>query len=587
MRFFTSLRLRLAREIHPNHAGDLLLEAGLLGLGIAILEGFGRAFPDESGDVVGVLLLLLTVGALANGARSGRAPLSRRFAHAVRRAVEAVARRTEPAAALAFRLPEAPTPCAWAPRRTTLLVLSGLVVVALLLGPQIPDALLFTRWHLAYTPYVLLLTLLWLLFGLVSTLGLVPGRADRAPPATRARRLVLRVAAFVGLFLAFAALPGWVPLALFGPFAVVAGRGLVHWPWGRFWLWRRDEEGRVAATRIDAWLRATWLAALLALLFVVALAQTGRLLAPTGPSGRFGITTGMGLAATAAAFLLAVRAARLLGRLLGPARQDPARPLVRTLWWPGRTGPEPAWLAAARAAGWRVTTSRRAPRGGFDLVVGIPDHGQRFVSPPDDLPLPEATFRLARRFEVVYRRAFFRRLQRLDRMTRHRVRSRGGGYLFCPHAWPVPSLIRDPPHGEDGSAGGKAAHVGPPFRVVFPLRVRRYLAEVFRRLDVDLVYWDDTVAWAPLRAALGVMLEAYDQGFSPLQDRHFVGLPRVRVTVQEAEDVDRASPDAPGPDRGPPPVRARILLIRRDAGGEGAEAPDEAPSSRRPVPVPV
>ena len=139
----------------------------------------------------------------------------------------------------------------------------------------------------------------------------------------------------------------------------------------------------------------------------------------------------------------------------------------------------------------------------------------------------------------------------------------------------------------DGSGrtvlGGR--HVGRPFADVFPLRTRRYLHQVLHALEVDAIYWDARIPWPTLRLVLGVLFETYDQGRWPALDRHFVGLPRVRVLIQEPEDVD----GGPGPGAGlppdAPPLRARLLLIRRDQGGSEVDEEAPAPSTRQPEPL--
>jgi hypothetical protein len=108
---------------------------------------------------------------------------------------------------------------------------------------------------------------------------------------------------------------------------------------------------------------------------------------------------------------------------------------------------------------------------------------------------------------------------------------------------------------------------------------------VLRDLDVDVVFFEDGVAWPDLRRVFGVLFECYDQRRTPLDVHHFRGLPRVRVLMQ----ADRADPDMEGPDAAlrtedPPPGLARTLVILRDRG-EGDVTDDiPAPGTSRRTP---
>jgi hypothetical protein len=183
-----------------------------------------------------------------------------------------------------------------------------------------------------------------------------------------------------------------------------------------------------------------------------------------------------------------------------------------------------------------------------------------------------------RRFHVVNRREFFRRFHSVVKEARPARRRGGTGFLFCPHVWLVPSLLRD---GEKGASG-----VGRPFAHVFTPRLRRYLGGFLREIGVDVVYWEDAVAWADLRRVLGVAFECWDQRHTPVKERHFVGIPRVRVVLHE-EDAEEATESATRPTGWRPPVAAgaRILVILRDRGGDIARSRTTAPSGRRPQPV--
>jgi hypothetical protein len=190
----------------------------------------------------------------------------------------------------------------------------------------------------------------------------------------------------------------------------------------------------------------------------------------------------------------------------------------------------------------------------------------------------------------VKRREFRRDFQTLYKEATARPRPPGAGYLFCPHAWPVPGIVRDTAGAEvepgaRSSIGGML--VGRPYAAAFTPRLRRYLGGVLRALDLDVIYWEDSVTFADLRRVFVVLFETFDQGRHPALSRHFIGMPRVTVLVQEADEAEEHFLEAAPAEveAMPPPLRARALVIRRDGGGREVEAPDRRPSTRRPEPV--
>jgi hypothetical protein len=242
--------------------------------------------------------------------------------------------------------------------------------------------------------------------------------------------------------------------------------------------------------------------------------------------------------------------------------------------------PPPPELLEARDEGWAVLSGPAAGPDEYDLVAGRGVVGPRALRLHPELARPDRSFRRTRRFHVVHRREFFRRFRTVVREARAARRRGGTGFLFCPHVWLVPSLLRD---GEKGATG-----VGRPFARVFSPRLRRYLGGFLRDVGVDVVYWEDAVTWVDLRRVLGVALECWDQRRTPVCERHFVGLPRVRVVLHE-EDAAEATEPATRPTGWRPPVAAgaRILVILRDRGGDSVRPRSSAPSDRRPQPVSV
>ena len=109
------------------------------------------------------------------------------------------------------------------------------------------------------------------------------------------------------------------------------------------------------------------------------------------------------------------------------------------------------------------------------------------------------------------------------------------------------------------------AYVGPRYGTVFPLRVRRYMGGVMRNLGIDIIYWEDAIRWPDIKRVFGVAFEIHDQRRAPLEERHFVGVPGVRVLIQD----DQAETEAPVDESysTPAPGHMRVLLILKDRGG--------------------
>lgn len=257
-----------------------------------------------------------------------------------------------------------------------------------------------------------------------------------------------------------------------------------------------------------------------------------------------------------------------------------------TLWArDGSAGLEPTWLTAARRTGWIVLRNSDPPLAGFDLVAGLDAHPRAVLEPaPDEAP-EDTSFRLARRFHVVHRRAFFRGFERLFKAARPGCRPPGSGFVFAPHIRFLPGLLRDQ-EAPRGTGSALPRLHGPAYVTVFDARSRRYIGSVLRDLEVDVVFFEDAVSWADLKRVFGVVFECYDQRRTPLDPRWFQGLPRVRVLLQaEPAELDRDESGAPSP-TDPAPALARTLVILRDRGEGDVDVDAPTPGSRRRTPAP-
>ena len=576
-----SFVLHLQRTLAGPRAGRIR-RASLEVLGwtlvIAMLEHLGRA--SDAGDVVDLGLLIVVVGPVAAfagmAASRGRLPLTRAAFAAVGAALRRTARALDPRYHVALRLPSATRPLPDRPLLLPLALLGVAVAATVVLGPRVFDGLLAVKHGFAYTPYLAALALLWAVMLALVTLALV----------LESQAMGRRSAALLGVagLVASALLPGRVLVAAILVLGLMQAVRMARRPLPLYLFCRRDRRGRLRAVSAQTFLRRLHLACVLLLALATALGNADRLADPEMTGGRFAFTGGLGLLAAVAALILTARANSEFGRLLALRGVPPETPLQPTVWW--RTAvtappaPPPSDLLEAREDGWAILAGTEARADAYDLVAGPGVSGPRALRLHPELPRADRAFRRMRRFHVVHRREFFRRFHSVVKEARAARRRGGTGFLFCPHVWLVPSLLRD---GEKGASG-----VGRPFAHVFTPRLRRYLGGFLREIGVDVVYWEDAVAWADLRRVLGVALECWDQRHTPVKERHFVGIPRVRVVLHE-EDAEEATEPATRPTGWRPPVAAgaRILVILRDRGGDIARSRTTAPSGRRPQPVGV
>lgn len=537
---------------------------------VALLEWLGRS--TDLGDVFDLAVVVLGLAPLAllvaAGLRRRWLPLTARaFAHGSRSA-RRLARRLDPQYHLALRLPAGTATHPESPLRGPLLLLASATAGALLLGPRLWAGLDLLR-GLLYTPYLLVLLALWTLALLVATAALVL-EAQSARPRTVLMLWCL------GL-LASAMLPAVALLAAllllgFGQAVRLARRPLVP-----YLFCRRDDRDRVRAVPAQVYLRRMHALAVLATALVVALVNADRLFEPGLAHGRHGFTGGLGLIAAMAGLLLVTHIDLQFGRLLSVRGTPPETPLTPTLAWQG-PGPVPPDVAEAAGEGWKVLDAPLPEEDEVDLFVGPWATGPAVLARCPERTRNERSFLRTRRFHVVHRRDVFRRLKSLVKETRTQRLRGGTGFLFCPHVWLVPSLLRD------GRRGARP--VGRPYSAVFSSRSRRYLGGFLRDLGVDVLYWEDAVTWPDLRRVLGVALECWDQRRVPILERHFVGLPRVRVVLhEESQEPGVASARRPRGVRGPVATGARILVVLRDRGGDAVRDAVASPSDRRPAPI--
>lgn len=572
-----------------RRAGLILRESLLLAATISLVEAAGPFAVHDGADLIVVIGTALLVVLLVRAGRAGWLPASHHVASLTWARLKAVAGQLAPRYAVAFR----PGPAAEAlPDRT--LAAPRLWILALLIaftagGPYVFAGLLFLKTHVAYTLYLVALSLVWSVLFLAVVFGCVAAAQWLHAVARRRGGGALPFTLFtvfwvVGLVV-LSFVPGWVALAAVLVTGWLSGRALLRMPSQGYLFCRRDAHGKARTIPVHEYLKQVHTVIVLALAVVVVIGNTPRLWFTAWPTAPFAFTSWLGLLASLCSLLLIARTGMHFRRIVGGGSVPPEVPLTPTLWIKrpqirdeaGEDAQrETFWYRIARDAGWLVLRDAEPPSHDYDLVLGM-DENPRAFRPREAIDEDDARFQLARRFHVVLRRRFHRSFQKLYKRLRAETPPEGTGYLFCPHVWLVPGVVRDVDQRE---LTGTPSY-GPPYAQAFDGRIRRYIGAVLRDLQIDLLYWEDAITWKDLRRVLTIAYEIHDQRRSPLKERHFSGLPRLRVVIQE----EAAEADGPQiiPTGEPEALAesatgyARILLILRDRGNrEDADVLDPA-----------
>lgn len=206
-----------------------------------------------------------------------------------------------------------------------------------------------------------------------------------------------------------------------------------------------------------------------------------------------------------------------------------------------------------------------------DKVVWEPvrDGIQSCVVRPEALMLPGVLATLRRADRALQRRELLTGLERLHDLAAAREFRKGSGFWIAPHLWYISAMTRDT-NEED------SVTVGPPYEEVLSPTARRHAFEVFRALQVDLIFFEDGLPFSALERVLIRMFERVDVwGVEPLLERHVDGIPGVRILLHAFDlesPLDREHYPEPDYEQ---IGRARILHIMKDRGGP--EEPVEAP----------
>ena len=580
---------RLAEARARVETSGLRLVAVVLVL--AALEAFGRVSPSDWVDGIGVALLASSAGLLF---ATRAEPWKRRG-----RALRALARRVLLPARLRYGLDlrGAPPLSEAVPWRTVGAGAASLAVLALLWATRdaFPGPAREALRTISGLLWLALLGLSWAALGFVvlATWFVLAAFLRRETRDLRSARGIA-FALFGAVVLAAPRLPARWALAAALLTALVFALVLALTAREVRVCWRyASVAGQGAAER---WSRFGPLEGGSALWFVtLALVPCVLAVGERFDGGGTGATSASALFGAIALWFVAACLALFFGvsavQLLACRRNDPARPVRTSVHVAG---------AGSRSERRRIRAALAAA--GFDTLFRVDARrvcvGVRLCAPGelrdarwplalsiDDFSDPAVHARLARRDVVQRRRALGHRLGNLLRDAGRRDFARGAGYWIAPHLWLATHLTRDQDEEDE-------LPLSPPYRRALQLAARSHLARVLADLELDLLFVEDGVGARRFRRVLALLFEYHDLfGARPCRDeRHFVGLPGVRVLIHEV-GLDPQPPRASYPEPEHEDIgRARILHVFVDRGdpGERVELPldrDRLPAAPRPAPA--
>ncbi|MFM8580186.1 MAG: hypothetical protein ACKOFW_01655 [Planctomycetaceae bacterium] len=215
-------------------------------------------------------------------------------------------------------------------------------------------------------------------------------------------------------------------------------------------------------------------------------------------------------------------------------------------------------------------TERLSAREGRVLLLHTPDAERRPV-------------------EIACRRHLIRGLQGLfKRASRRRLPPESGLLLGLQH-WFVLGLRTDAPSESQDPAESTVfdGRIGRPFHLIFDRQTRFHYWQICQSLQIDLIYLDRAVSFRQFVRVLRQMFEIYDMhgGQVRAEERHFLGLPAVRVLFHELDagivQNTRASDSYREPEYRELD-RARVLHVFRDRQQSEVEDPVPVESNWQP-----
>lgn len=545
---------------------------------LAVLEVYGRSTPADAWDVPGVLGLVLVLYAFRR-----RIPdaFLRRGAAAIRGARELVARyKVE----LGLDLRGDPPVPARVPVPQAGLLVAAVLAAGVLQGTRCaPEGMRGVLQAASGLLHLAVIGSLWTTLLGAALLALViplfsvnAWLIDRLAPPRR-RRTILCAAGSGQVLLTTTCVLLLKDLHAFALLlaSTVIWCGVVLLPVRRplRLVWRPVRGGRPGMLDSSLW-EAGYGVFIVALICLLALLARGDRLGDGGGPGTVS-TAHLGLVFLWAASLSMSGQLQfstldvLMSRLRDPDR--PVRPRVHV---EGAAGP--ADRRRVRRA-WkdldaRILFAPRRPRRGDVRVRLVGESPARDPFAPLTWPLevgrdrlrdPVLHHRLLRRDEELRRREVQDGFQRLLGHAERRDFDKGSGFWLAPHLWFFRNMTRD----VDEEV---CWFVGPPHRSIFLRTARAHLARTLEAGGIDLIFLEDGVGYERFARVLGMLFEHSDMfaGRQDVEERHFAGIPGVRVLIHDYGFDERLLPDPyPEPDY-EGLGRARVLHVFRDRGGD-------------------
>lgn len=446
-----------------------------------------------------------------------------------------------------------------------------------------PDAWGGYATYFPYTLYVMGLSLLWTVLGVIVAVGVyIPMRAfepaiERLAPGSWSAAIAIYV--LTGLFLSFTVPAIW-PLSFAGLLllASIAGYLLPHESAPAL-LWRSRSNRMISSVplpRVAAFVSGTASIAVMAV--IVAAAGQALFIRPEG-EGSMPVTIWFGSLAAwfVPGLVMVVVIAHWSLRTNDPARRTPG-----TLFLANRVSAADRDRVRQFAVDWNWSFATGVERETEFVAIELvtPDRSEAREFEPTwplkvslaDLEDPIVKDRLARRDELQLRRLSFRGFAKLFKKTSKG--STGDGVLFAPQWWFIDGLAReaDPAESDDDDDSLQTIRrVGPGFDRVLPPRARQHWHAVLRAVKIDLIFIEDGIKAKAVEKVLRQLLAIYDRshGKRQAEDIHFNGVPKVKCMIHEygLDKPFETSGDYPEP-KFLDLTRARVLHIYKDRGDQ-------------------
>lgn len=443
-------------------------------------------------------------------------------------------------------------PAIWKRIALAIAALTVAIPVAAVGIPAGTRAWLVSRFYLAYllpwtlvlgTSLFLMTVLLFLVWAEIHDQAVTSFDGQGRRPV---RREVLAMATCSAALLAAGALfPAWIPLTGMLLILAVVSAGLWLTSSDLVLVWRQEHRGRHGCFdgRLFIWFQA---AAIICLLSDLVLLMGGTHELPGVGDWHF---------------VPMVSDGRVL---------EPARILARILAWLSLGGTVAVGIDALRLA-----------------MQGIRFHPGRMAKAEGRTLSPAASFEVRRPVEIRCRRKLLRGFERLfKRVARRKLPSNSGLLIGLQH-WFVQGLRSDAAEDylTDRDATVFDGIIGRPFHRVFPRLARFHYWQMTTALEIDLIYVERSVSFRRFVRVLRQIYEIYDMhgGTVRAEDRHFLGLPGVKVIIHDVDAGTIQPSDVTPPDQAgyPEPEfreldRARVLHVFRDR--QESEVDDPVPT---------